>query len=98
VPLHGENNNVHDHGSMASARYHPTSNRAQGDKSEIAAHTAEVKSNRISRRNAMQGRLSVIPSSQQGASGAQDDHLIGTITVNGNLVKASAIKVDNMAV
>jgi len=36
--------------------------------------------------------------SQQGAAGAHDEDLLGTITVYGNLVKASDIKVDAMSV
>src|SRR5439155_9802638 len=36
--------------------------------------------------------------SQQGAAGAHDEDLLGTITVYGNLVKASDITVDAMSV
>jgi len=69
--------------------------RSQGDKIEIAGHTAEVKSieyrdvNHDGRRDSV---ITVI--SQQGASGAHDEDLLGTITVFGDLVKRSDITVD----
>jgi len=75
-------------------------NRKQGDKIEISAHTAEVKSIEHLDSNG-DGRadyslITVI--SQQGAAGAHDEDLLGTITVYGNLVKASDIKTDAMSV
>jgi Ca2+-binding RTX toxin-like protein len=97
----GENNNVHDHWVDGFGNDTITDfNRAQGDKIEIAAHTAEVKSIQHLDSNG-DGRadyslITVI--SQQGNAGAHDEDLLGTITVHGNLVKASDIKVDNMAV
>jgi Ca2+-binding RTX toxin-like protein len=93
----GENNAVHDHwvdgfGNDVIRDF----NRKQGDKIEISAHTAEVKSIEHLDSNG-DGRadyslITVI--SQQGASGAHDEDLLGTITVYGNLVKASDIKTD----
>ena len=61
----------------------------------LSAHTAEVKSIEHLDSNG-DGRadyslITVI--SQQGAAGAHDEDLLGTITVYGNLVKASDIKV-----
>jgi Ca2+-binding RTX toxin-like protein len=97
----GENNAVHDHwvdgfGNDTIRDF----NRSQGDKIEISAHTAEVKSIEHLDSNG-DGRadyslITVI--SQQGASGAHDEDLLGTIKVYGNLVKASDIKVDAMSV
>src|SRR5262249_11986495 len=93
----GENGNVHDHwvdgfGNDVIRDF----NRAQGDKIEIAAHTAEVKSIQHLDSNG-DGRadysvISVI--SQQGAAGAHDEDPLGTITVYGNLVRASDITTD----
>jgi Ca2+-binding RTX toxin-like protein len=97
----GENNNVHDHWVDAFGNDTITDfNRAQGDKIEIAAHTAEVQSIQHLDSNG-DGRadyslITVI--SQQGASGAHDEDVLGTIKVYGNLVKASDIHVDAMAV
>jgi Ca2+-binding RTX toxin-like protein len=97
----GENNNVHDHWVDGFGNDTITDfNRAQGDKIEIAAHTAEVKSiEHLDSNGDGKADYSVITViSQQGAAGAHDEDLLGTITVHGNLVKASDIKVDNMAV
>ena len=90
----GENGAVHDHwvdgfGNDVIRDF----NRAQGDKIEISAHTAEVKSIEYKDSNG-DGRndysvITVI--SQQGNAGAHDEDLLGTITVYGNLVKASDI-------
>ncbi|MCC6775727.1 MAG: hypothetical protein IT537_03675 [Hyphomicrobiales bacterium] len=97
VGVTGENNNVHDHwvdgfGNDVIRDF----NRAQGDKIEISAHTAEVKSIEHKDGNgdgkADYSVITVI--SQQGAAGAHDEDLLGTITVYGNLVKASDITVD----
>src|SRR5258705_46785 len=67
--------------------------RAQGDKIEISAHTAEVKSIEYKDSNGDgKNDYSVITViSQQGNAGAHDEDLLGTITVYGNLVKASDI-------
>jgi Ca2+-binding RTX toxin-like protein len=92
----GENNAVHDHwvdgfGNDVIRDF----NRAQGDKIEISAHTAEVKSIEHLDSNgdgrADYSKITVI--SQQGNAGAHDEDLLGTITVYGNLVKASDITV-----
>jgi Ca2+-binding RTX toxin-like protein len=92
----GENGAVHDHwvdgfGNDVIRDF----NRAQGDKIEIAAHTAEVKSIEHKDVNG-DGRLDSVITviSQQGAAGAHDEDLLGTITVYGNLVKASDITTD----
>jgi Ca2+-binding RTX toxin-like protein len=90
----GENNNVHDHwvdgfGNDVIADF----NRAQGDKIEISAHTAEVKSIEHHRGYSL---ITVI--SQQGAAGAHDEDVLGTIKVYGDRVKASDITTDNMSV
>src|SRR3954466_415547 len=92
----GENGAVHDHwvdgfGNDVIRDF----NRAQGDKIEISAHTAEVKSIKYVDSN-HDGRtdyslITVI--SQQGNAGAHDEDLLGTITVYGNLVKQSDITV-----
>jgi len=97
----GENNNVHDHWVDGFGNDVITDfNRRQGDKIEISAHTAEVKSIEHLDSNgdgrADYSRITVI--SQQGASGAHDEDLLGTITVYGNLVRASDIRVDNASV
>lgn len=93
----GENDNVHDHwidgfGGDVIRDF----NRAQGDKIEIAAHTAEVQSiEHVDRNGDGRGDYSVITViSQQGAAGAHDEDLLGTITVYGNLVRASDISTD----
>src|SRR5262245_35887932 len=92
----GENNNVHDHwvdgfGNDVIRDFH----RAEGDKIEIFAHTAEVKSIEHRDVNGDGHKDSVITViSQQGAAGAHDEDLLGTITVFGDLVKKSDITVD----
>jgi hypothetical protein len=97
----GENNNVHDHWVDGFGNDVITDfNRSQGDKIEISAHTAEVKSIQHLDSNG-DGRadyslITVI--SQQGDAGAHDEDLLGTIKVYGNLVKASDISVDAMSV
>jgi Ca2+-binding RTX toxin-like protein len=97
----GENDNVHDHWVDGFGNDVITDfNRAQGDKIEIAAHTAEVKSiEHLDSNGDGKADYSVITViSQQGASGAHDEDLLGTITVYGNLVKASDISVDATSV
>lgn len=96
VGVTGENTNVHDHwvdgiGNDVIRDF----NRAQGDKIEISAHTAEVQSIQHLDSNG-DGRddysvITVI--SQQGNAGAHDEDLLGTITVYGNLVQQSDIAV-----
>jgi Ca2+-binding RTX toxin-like protein len=93
----GENNNVHDHwidgfGNDVIRDF----NRAQGDRIEIAAHTAEVQSiEHVDGNGDGRADYSVITViSQQGAAGAHDEDQLGTITVYGNLVKASDITTD----
>jgi Ca2+-binding RTX toxin-like protein len=97
----GENDNVHDHwvdgfGNDTITDFH----RKQGDKIEISAHTAEVKSIEHLDSNgdgkADYSLITVI--SQQGDAGAHDEDVLGTIKVYGDLVKASDITVDNMSV
>jgi hypothetical protein len=75
-------------------------NRKQGDKIEISAHTAEVKSiEHLDSNGDGKADYSVITViSQQGNAGAHDKDVLGTITVHGNIVKASNITVDNMSV
>jgi Ca2+-binding RTX toxin-like protein len=93
----GENNAVHDHWVDGFGKDTITDfNRAQGDKIQIAAHTAEVKSiDHIDTNQDGRADTSIITViSQQGASGAHDEDLLGTITVRGDLVKASDISVD----
>jgi Ca2+-binding RTX toxin-like protein len=92
----GENGAVHDHwvdgfGNDVIRDF----NRAQGDKIEISAHTAEVKSIEYKDSNGDgKNDYSVITViSQQGNAGAHDEDLLGTITVYGNLVKQSDIAV-----
>ena len=97
----GENGNVHDHWVDGFGNDVITDfNRKQGDKIEISAHTAEVKSIQHLDSNgdgkADYSLITVI--SQQGNAGAHDEDLLGTIKVYGNLVKASDITVDNMSV
>jgi len=97
----GENNNVHDHWVDGFGNDVITDfNRREGDKIEISAHTAEVKSiEHLDSNGDGKADYSVITViSQQGASGAHDEDLLGTITVYGNLVKASDIKVDATSV
>ena len=90
----GENNNVHDHWVDGFGNDVITDfNRAQGDKIEISAHTAEVKSIEQHRGYSL---ITVI--SQQGAAGAHDEDVLGTIKVYGDRVKASDITTDNMSV
>src|SRR5215218_8855144 len=92
----GENGATHDHwvdgfGNDVIRDF----NRAQGDKIEISAHTAEVKSIEYKDSNGDgKNDYSVITViSQQGNAGAHDEDLLGTITVYGNLVKQSDITV-----
>jgi Ca2+-binding RTX toxin-like protein len=94
VGVTGENGATHDHwvdgfGNDVIKDF----NRAQGDKIEISAHTAEVKSIEYKDSNGDgKNDYSVITViSQQGNAGAHDEDLLGTITVYGNLVKASDI-------
>ena len=96
VGVTGENNAVHDHwvdgfGNDVIRDF----NRAQGDKIEISAHTAEVQSIQYKDSNGDgKNDYSVITViSQQGNAGAHDEDLLGTITVYGNLVKQSDIAV-----
>src|SRR6188768_3471936 len=97
VGVTGENNATHDHWVDGFGNDTITDfNRAQGDKIEISAHTAEVQSIQHKDSNG-DGRndysvITVI--SQQGNAGAHDEDLLGTITVYGNLVRASDITVD----
>jgi Ca2+-binding RTX toxin-like protein len=97
----GENGAVHDHwvdgfGNDTITDFH----RGQGDKIEIAAHTAEVKSIEYldSNHDGKNDTSVITVISQQGNAGAHDEDLLGTITVHGDLVKQSDIAVDNMAV
>ncbi len=96
VGVTGENNATHDHwvdgfGNDVIRDF----NRAQGDKIEISAHTAEVQSIQYKDSNGDgKNDYSVITViSQQGDAGAHDEDLLGTITVYGNLVKQSDITV-----
>ena len=96
VGVTGENNATHDHwvdgfGNDVIRDF----NRAQGDKIEISAHTAEVQSIQYKDSNGDgKNDYSVITViSQQGNAGAHDEDLLGTITVYGNLVKQSDIAV-----
>jgi Ca2+-binding RTX toxin-like protein len=89
VGVTGENGATHDHwvdgfGNDVIRDF----NRAQGDKIEISAHTAELKDSNGDGKNDY-SVITVI--SQQGNAGAHDEDLLGTITVYGNLVKASDI-------
>jgi Ca2+-binding RTX toxin-like protein len=92
----GENGGVHDHWVDAFGNDTITDfNRAQGDRIEIAAHTAEVQS--IEHRDVNgDGRTDSIIHviSQQGASGAHDEDVLGSITVFGDVVRQSDIHVD----
>jgi Ca2+-binding RTX toxin-like protein len=92
----GENGAVHDHWVDGFGNDTITDfNRAQGDKIEISAHTAEVQSIQYKDSNGDgKNDYSVITViSQQGNAGAHDEDLLGTITVYGNLVKQSDITV-----
>ena len=93
---HRRNDNVHDHGVDGCNDVITDFNRRQGDKIEISAHTAEVKSIEYVDANG-DGRtdyslITVI--SQQGDAGAHDEDLLGTIRVYGDRVRASDITVD----
>ncbi|MFN8333473.1 MAG: hypothetical protein U0T81_20045, partial [Saprospiraceae bacterium] len=96
VGVTGENGAVHDHWVDGFGNDTITDfNRAQGDKIEISAHTAEVKSIKYVDAN-HDGRtdyslITVI--SQQGNAGAHDEDLLGTIKVYGDKVKMSDIAV-----
>jgi Ca2+-binding RTX toxin-like protein len=97
----GENDNTHDHwvdgfGNDTITDFH----RNQGDKIEISAHTAEVKSIEYldSNHDGKNDTSVITVISQQGNAGAHDEDLLGTITVHGDLVKQSDITVDNMSV
>jgi Ca2+-binding RTX toxin-like protein len=94
VGVTGENGATHDHwvdgfGNDVIRDF----NRAQGDKIEISAHTAEVKSiqHKDSNGDGKNDYSVITVISQQGNAGAHDEDLLGTITVYGNLVKASDI-------
>jgi len=97
VGVTGETNAVHDHWVDGFGNDTITDfNRAQGDKIEISAHTAEVKSIKYVDAN-HDGRtdyslITVI--SQQGNAGAHDEDLLGTIKVYGDKVKANDIATD----
>jgi len=97
VGVTGENNATHDHwvdgfGNDVIRDF----NRSQGDKIEISAHTGEVKSieYRDSNGDGKNDYSVITVISQQGNAGAHDEDLLGTITVYGNLVKASDITTD----
>jgi Ca2+-binding RTX toxin-like protein len=96
VGVTGENGATHDHwvdgfGNDVIRDF----NRAQGDKIEISAHTAEVKSivHKDSNGDGKNDYSVITVISQQGNAGAHDEDLLGTITVYGNLVKQSDIAV-----
>jgi len=96
VGVTGENNATHDHwvdgfGNDVIRDF----NRAQGDKIEISAHTAEVQSivHKDSNGDGKNDYSVITVISQQGNAGAHDEDLLGTITVYGNLVKQSDITV-----
>ena len=96
VGVTGENNATHDHwvdgfGNDVIRDF----NRAQGDKIEISAHTAEVQSieHKDSNGDGRNDYSVITVISQQGNAGAHDEDLLGTITVYGNLVKQSDIAV-----
>ena len=97
VGVTGENNATHDHwvdgfGNDVIRDF----NRAQGDKIEISAHTGEVQSiqHKDSNGDGKNDYSVITVISQQGNAGAHDEDLLGTITVYGNLVKASDITTD----
>jgi len=94
VGVTGENNATHDHwvdgfGNDVIRDF----NRSQGDKIEISAHTGEVQSivHKDSNGDGRNDYSVITVISQQGNAGAHDEDLLGTITVYGNLVKASDI-------
>jgi hypothetical protein len=94
VGVTGENGAVHDHwvdgfGNDTITDFH----RAQGDKIEISAHTAEVKSIKYVDANGRTDYSLITVISQQGNAGAHDEDLLGTIKVYGDKVKASDIAV-----
>ena len=96
VGVTGENGATHDHwvdgfGNDVIRDF----NRAQGDKIEISAHTAEVKSiqHKDSNGDGKNDYSVITVISQQGNAGAHDEDALGTITVYGNLVKQSDIAV-----
>ncbi|WKA31751.1 calcium-binding protein [Bradyrhizobium roseum] len=96
VGVTGENGATHDHwvdgfGNDVIRDF----NRAQGDKIEISAHTAEVKSieHKDSNGDGRNDYSVITVISQQGDAGAHDEDLLGTITVYGNLVQQSDIAV-----
>ena len=97
VGVTGENNATHDHwvdgfGNDVIRDF----NRSQGDKIEISAHTGEVQSivHKDSNGDGRNDYSVITVISQQGNAGAHDEDLLGTITVYGNLVKASDIATD----
>ena len=97
VGVTGENNATHDHwvdgfGNDVIRDF----NRSQGDKIEISAHTGEVKSieHKDSNGDGRNDYSVITVISQQGNAGAHDEDLLGTITVYGNLVRASDITTD----
>ena len=97
VGVTGENNATHDHwvdgfGNDVIRDF----NRSQGDKIEISAHTGEVQSivHKDSNGDGRNDYSVITVISQQGNAGAHDEDLLGTITVYGNLVKASDITTD----
>ncbi|MFN4938041.1 calcium-binding protein [Bradyrhizobium sp.] len=92
----GENGAVHDHWVDAFGKATITDfNRAQGDKIEIAAHTAAIKSIAYKDVNG-DGRLDSVITviSDQGGAGAHDKDWMGEITVLGAKVTNNDIKVD----
>ena len=93
----GENGATHDHwvdgfGNDVIRDF----NRSQGDKIEISAHTGEVQSivHKDSNGDGRNDYSVITVISQQGDAGAHDEDLLGTITVYGNLVKASDVVTD----
>jgi hypothetical protein len=97
VGVTGENNATHDHwvdgfGNDVIRDF----NRSQGDKIEISAHTGEVQSieHKDSNGDGRNDYSVITVISQQGNAGAHDEDLLGTITVYGNLVRASDIATD----
>jgi len=94
VGVTGENGAVHDHwvdgfGNDTITDFH----RKEGDKIEISAHTAEVKSIKYVDANGRTDYSLITVISQQGNAGAHDEDLLGTIKVYGDKVKASDIAV-----
>jgi Ca2+-binding RTX toxin-like protein len=92
----GENDNVHDHwvDGFGNATIRDF-NRAEGDKIEIAAHTAAVKSIEYRDVNG-DGRIDSVITviSDQGGAGAHDQDAMGTITVLSNRITNADITVD----